>query len=224
MSVREKADRPVTVVVFGLGRFGTALALALVEQGVEVLAVDEDLTLVERWADELTRVVAADSTDHQVLRQLGVSNFDSAVVAIGDNIEASVLTVLALAESGVTDIWAKAITRNHGRILERVGATTVVYPEFSMGEQVARMLAGGMLDYLELDDDNCIARTLAPEALWDKPLAESEPDRRYGITVVGIKLAGEEFAPAHPETVVRQDDHVVVSGPKLAVEKFCRLR
>ena len=224
MSARAKADRPATVVVIGLGRFGTSVALALVQQGVEVLAVDEDLKLVEKWADELTRVVAADSTDHQVLQQLGIDSFDSAVVAIGDNIEASVLTVLALAESGVSDIWAKAITRNHGRILERVGATTVVYPEFSMGAQVARMLAGSMLDYLELDDDNCIARTVAPAVLWDKPLAESEPDRRYGVTIVGIKLAGEEFAPAHPETVVRQRDHVIVSGPKPEVEKFCRLQ
>ena len=120
------------------------------------------------------------------------------MVAIGDNIEASVLTVLALAESGVTDIWAKAITRNHGRILERVGATTVVYPEFSMGEQVARMLAGGMLDYLELDDDNCIARTVAPEALWDKPLAESEPDRRYGSPSSASRSPERRLHPLTP--------------------------
>ena len=93
-----------------------------------------------------------------------------------------------------------------------------------MGTRVARMLAGSMLDYLELDDDYCIARTLAPEVLVEKPLAESAPDRQYGVTVVGIKLAGAEFAPAHPETVVRQHDHLVVSGPNFEVEKFCRLR
>ena len=135
------------------------------------------------------------------------------MVAIGTDIEASVLTVLALAEAGVPDIWAKAITRKHGQILERVGAHHVVYPEFSMGERVAHMLTGGMMDYIEFDDEFSIARTLAPPFTWDKTLAESAPRSKHGVTIVGVKRTGEDFTYARPETTVSRHDHLIVSGP-----------
>ncbi len=213
-----------TVVVIGLGRFGAAVAESLVGLGQEVLAVDEDHVLVDRWADELTHVVQADSTDDEALRQLGVGGFDRAVVAIGADIEASVLTVLALAEAGVPDIWAKAITRKHGQILERVGAHHVVYPEFSMGQRVAHILTGSMIDYIEFDDDFSIARTRAPRLTWDKTLADSSPRTHHGVTIVGVKRAGEDFTYARPETMVQRHDHLIVSGPTRNVEKFCSLR
>ena len=181
-------------------------------------------TLVERWSDELTHVAQADTTDDEALRQLGVANFDRAVVAIGADIEASVLTVLALAEAGVPDIWAKAITRKHGRILERVGAHHVVYPEHSMGERVAHMLTGGMMDYIEFDDAFCIARCLAPQETWGKTLAESSPRTRHGVTIVGIKRQGEDFTYARPETSIDRHDQLIVSGPIKEVERFCTLR
>lgn len=222
--VRLRRDNNVSVVVIGLGRFGTAVAQALVGMGQEVLAVDEDARLVERWADEFTHVVQADSTDDEALRQLGVADFDRAVVAIGADIEASVLTVVALAEAGVPDIWAKAITRKHGRILESVGAHHVVYPEYSMGERVAHMLTGRMLDYIEFDDEFSIARTLAPQESWDKSLAESAPRTRHGVTVVGVKRQGEDFTYARPETVIARHDQLIVSGPTPKVERFCNLR
>ena len=213
-----------SVIVIGLGRFGTAVADSLVRMGQEVLAVDEDPALVERWADDLTHVVRADTTDEQALRQLGVADFDRAVVAIGTDIEASVLTVLALSEAGVPDIWAKAITRKHGAILERVGAHHVIYPEYSMGERVAHMLIGGMMDYIEFDDQFSIARTLAPSFTWDKTLAESAPRSKHGVTIVGVKRSGEDFTYARPETTVNRHDHLIVSGPTDKVEKFCNIR
>jgi trk system potassium uptake protein TrkA len=212
------------VAVIGLGRFGTAVAEALIRLGHEVLAVDENGVLVERWADELTHVVQADSTDEQALQQLGIGDFDRAVVAIGTDIEASVLTVLALAEAGVTDIWAKAITRKHGQILERVGAHHVVYPEFSMGERVAHMLTGSMIDFMEFDDGFSIARTLAPRMTLDKTLAQSSPRTHYGVTVVGVKRQGEDFTYARPETMVHRHDQLIVSGPTQKVERFCSLQ
>jgi trk system potassium uptake protein TrkA len=212
------------VVVIGLGRFGSAVADSLVRMGQEVLAIDEDPALVEKWADDLTHVTQADSTDEQALRQLGVSDFDRAVVAIGTDIEASVLTVLALSEAGVPDIWAKAITRKHGAILERVGAHHVIYPEYSMGERVAHMLTGGMMDYIEFDDDFSIARTLAPSFTWDKTLAESAPRSKHGVTIVGVKRTGEDFTYARPETLVNRNDHLIVSGPTDRVERFCNLQ
>ena len=224
MLARNKKNDAVSVVVIGLGRFGTAVAESLVNLGQEVLAGDENRDLVERWSDELTHVVQADTTDDEALRQLGVGDFDRAVVAIGADIEASVLTVLALAEAGVPDIWAKAITRKHGAILERVGAHHVVYPEFSMGERVAHMLTGSMHDYIEFDDQFSIARTNAPQMTWDKTLAESAPRTHHGVTIVGVKRVGEDFTYARPETEVHRHDQLIVSGPTEAVEKFCGLR
>ena len=221
---RSRNTAPTSVVVIGLGRFGSAVADSLVRMGQEVLAIDEDPALVEKWADDLTHVTQADSTDEQALRQLGVSDFDRAVVAIGTDIEASVLTVLALSEAGVPDIWAKAITRKHGAILERVGAHHVIYPEYSMGERVAHMLTGGMMDYIEFDDDFSIARTLAPSFTWDKTLAESAPRSKHGVTIVGVKRTGEDFTYARPETLVNRNDHLIVSGPTDRVERFCNLQ
>jgi trk system potassium uptake protein len=218
-----RTNSHTSVVVIGLGRFGIAVAQSLVRMGHEVLAIDEDAELVERWSHFFTHVVQADSTDEEALRQLGVGNFDKAVVAIGTEVEASVLTVLALAEAGVSDVWAKAISRKHGQILERVGATHVVYPESSMGERVAHLLTGSMIDYIEFDDDFSIARTRAPQLTWDRPLSESAPRSHYGVTVVGVKRSGQDFLHARPETTVHRGDQLIVSGPTRAVETFCSL-
>jgi trk system potassium uptake protein TrkA len=214
----------VSVVVIGLGRFGSAVAESLIHLGHDVLGIDEDRTLVDRWSDHLTHVAHADSTDDEALRQLGVGQFDRAVIAIGTDVEASVLTVLAVAEAGVTDIWAKAITRKHGRILERVGAHHVVYPERAMGERVAHMLSGSMMDYIEFDDEYSIARTDAPQMTWDKALSDSAPRRHFGVTIVGVKRDGQDFTHALPDTVVKPHDQLVVSGPSRKVEAFCALR
>jgi trk system potassium uptake protein TrkA len=221
---RNKTPDSVSVLVVGLGRFGAAVAESLVNLGQEVLAIDQDAALVDRWSDELTHVVQADATDEEALRQLGIGDFDRAVVAIGTDVQASVLTVLALVEAGVPDIWAKAITREHGKILERVGAHHVVYPESSMGERVAHVLTGRMIDYIEFDDQFSIARTYAPQETWSKALAESSPRTRHGVTVVGVKRHGEDFTYARPETRVERHDELIVSGPTRKVERFCNLR
>jgi trk system potassium uptake protein len=211
------------VVVIGLGRFGTSVALSLLRLGHEVLAVDEDPALVQRWADEMTHVVSADSTDEDALRQLGVAGFSRAVVGIGTDIEASVLTVLALAELGVKEVWAKAISVKHGQILHRVGAHHVVYPETAMGERVAHMVSGAMIDYIEFDDGFSIARTKSPQEAIGRTLGESALRTHYGITVVGVKRPGEDFAYARPETEVHPDDEMIVSGPTQKVEAFSAL-
>ena len=211
------------VVVVGLGRFGGALARSLVRMGHDVLAIDHDPALVQRWASELTHVVEADSTDPEALKQLGVSTFSRAVVGIGTHIEASVLTVLSLIEVGVTDVWAKAITKQHGKILERVGASHVVYVETAMGERIAHMVSGAMIDYIEFDDGFAIARTTAPAESCDKKLGESALRTKYGITVVGVKRPGQDFTYARPETKVHRGDQLIVSGATDQVERFCAL-
>ena len=224
MARKVRTNAHTSIVVIGLGRFGIAVAQSLVRMGHEVLAIDEDGELVERWSHYFTHVVQADSTDEEALRQLGVGQFDRAVVAIGTEVEASVLTVLALVEAGVSDVWAKAINKKHGHILERVGATHVVYPETSMGERVAHLLTGSMIDYIEFDDAYSIARTRAPRMTWDKTLADSAPRSHYGVTIVGVKRGRQDFIHAQPDTMVREKDELIVSGPTPAVERFCGLK
>ena len=211
------------VLVIGLGRFGSAVASSLIRQGREVLAVDTDPILVQRYADELTYVVQADATDDEVLEQLGVRDFEHAVVAIGQDIEASVLTTLSLAQADVKNIWAKAISHKHGEILDRVGAHRVFYPETSVGEQVAHLIVGGMSQYLELEDGFAIARTLAPKEMGDRTLEDSGVRTKYGVTVVGIKRVGQDFIYAKPHTVVDPRDELVVAGATRKVERFCAL-
>jgi len=208
-------------VVIGLGRFGTAVAESLRRLGHEVLAIDQDPALVQKWADEFTHVVQADSTDEDALKELGVNDFHRAVVGIGSHIEASVLTVLALVDLGVDEVWAKAVTKKHGRILKRVGADHVVYPESAMGERVAQLVTGTMSDYIAFDDGFAISRTKAPVEAFDRTLGESKLRGRYGITVVGVKRVGEDFAHAVPGTEIRMGDELIVSGPTDKVERFC---
>ncbi len=155
----ENPGSPVLVV--GLGRFGSAIAQTLTTLGHEVLGVDSDEEVVQAHADVLTHVVAANCTNTVSLRQLGVEEFTHAVVGMGD-IEASILTCVALVDLGVENIWAKAISDAHGRILERVGAHHVVYPESDMGERVAHLVTGRMMEYIQLDDDFALVETRAP--------------------------------------------------------------
>lgn len=222
----KRRTRPVhssTVLVVGLGRFGSAVAESLMHQQVEVLAVDEDGARVQRYADDFTLTVQADATDGEAMRQLGVRQLESAVVAIGSDIEASVLTVITLVEAGVERIYAKAITRKHGKILENIGATHVIYPEHVMGKRVAHMVTGGVKDYLEFEDGFAMVRTYAPRETWNVTLAEAAVRSTYSVTVVGIKRSGEDFTYAVPETVVHEGDELVVSGTTENVERFSSL-
>lgn len=211
------------VVVIGLGRFGGAVAESLIRLGHDVLAIDENADLVQRWSDKITHVVQADATDGEALSQLGVQDLGRAVVAIGTDIEASVLTVLALHELGVDEIWAKAITAKHGQILQRTGAHHVVYPEAAMGERVAHLVTGRMIDFIEFDDGFAIAKTSTPAEAAGASLESSGLRTKYGITVVGIKRPGTDFTYARPETMVERGDLLIVSGPTGLVEKFASL-
>lgn len=208
------------VVVIGLGRFGGAVAQSLAELGHEVLGIDENAEIVQSWADRLTHVVQADTTDSETLRRLGVQDFPRAVVAIGTDIEASVLTVLALTELGIQNIWAKALGPKHGRILERTGAHHVIYPEADMGRRVAHLVASKMIDFMELDDGVAIGKTRVPAAEAGRTLAECALRRRYGITVVGVKRPGRDFVHANSETVLEAGDLLVISGTTQQVEAF----
>ncbi|GAA1847414.1 potassium channel family protein [Asanoa iriomotensis] len=208
------------VVVIGLGRFGGAVAGSLQQLGHEVLGIDIDPKLVQEWSERLTHVAEADATDEDALRQLGVPDFTHAVVGIGTHMEHSILTVLALVELGVPHIWAKAISTKHGKILASVGATKVIYPESTMGERVAHLIGSRMIDFIEFDDDFAIAKTRVPRGVVGQTLAQLGLRRKYGVTVVGVKEPGKEFAFATPDTVIPENATLIVSGKATKVEKF----
>ncbi|MFJ8533564.1 potassium channel family protein [Streptomyces sp. NPDC093591] len=211
------------VAVIGLGRFGSSLANELMRRGWDVLGVDTDPHLVQRLSDDLTHAAVADCTDPEALRQLGVHEFSSAVVGIGTDIEASILISANLLEAEVPNIWAKAISRQHGQILERLGVHHVVLPEHEMGERVAHLVTGRMLDFIEFDDDYALVKTVVPEVATGMPLGESQVRTKYGITVVGIKRPGEGFTYATAETVITKGDVIIVTGKTQAVEAFAEL-
>lgn len=220
---RRGGDLSGGVVVVGLGRFGKSLALELVEQGIEVLGIDGDPRVVQSLAGRLTHVVEADSTNEEAMRQLQVSEFTRGVVGVGTDLEASILSASVLLTCGVRDVWAKAISHAHGRILNQIGVHHVVRPEHDMGKRVAHLVSGRMMDYIEFDDGYAIVKTMAASELHGRSLADSAPRSKHGVTVVGVKRPGEGFAHATPETIVEDGDVLIVSGERKRVERFSEL-
>ncbi|WP_337061970.1 potassium channel family protein [Kineococcus sp. G2] len=212
------------MVVIGLGRFGRSLALELMEDGqVDVLGIDSDPKLVDELAGHLTHAVVADSTREEALRQLSVHEFDRAVVGIGTNLEASILTVSTLLQFGIRNVWAKAISDSHARILTQLGAHKVIRPEHEMGLRVAHLVRGRMLDYIEFEDGYAMAKTLAPAPMVGQTLAGAKLRSTYRVTVVAHHRPGEGFTYATPETVLAADDVIIVSGQIRDVEAFSAL-
>ncbi len=211
------------VLVVGLGRFGGALARSLTELGYSVLGVDSDPGLVQECSQWLTHVVQADATSADAMRQLGAPDFGTAVIAIGTYIEASILATSLLVDQGVPRVWAKAITRAHGRILERVGAHRVVFPERDMGVRVAHMLVGRTIDYIQLDEGFALLERPTPRELYGQTLQGAEVRKRYGVTVVCVRPDGGAWTFATADTVVGERDVLVVAGERRLVERFARL-
>jgi trk system potassium uptake protein TrkA len=217
----EKVGRHAVLVV-GIGRFGSAVAEELELLGHEVLAMDASEQLVQSFASKVTHVVSGDATDPEVLDAIGVGQFSHAVVAIGDNMEASILCVAALAEAQVPNIWAKAITASHARILGLVGATRIVFPERDMGVRMAHQVTGQMIDYIEIDDDFALVETGPPTGEVGKTLQDAQLRARYGVTVVAVKPEGGSFTYTTPESLLEAGSVLLVAGQKSDVERFAR--
>jgi len=209
--------------VIGLGRFGSALADTLIDMGHEVMGLDANADIVQEASLRLDHAAQINATNINALEQIGAKHFPIAVVGIGDDVEASILTTAALADLGIRSIWAKAITQSHGRILERVGAHHVVFPEHDMGQRVAHLLTGRMMDYMELDESFAIVETTAPAEMVGKSLRDTQIRKRHEVTVVCVKPAGETFTYATPETVINADDVLLIAGETPRVTKFAEL-
>jgi trk system potassium uptake protein TrkA len=181
----------------------------MVERGREVLGVDASAERVQHFADRLTHAIHVDTTDEEAMRQIGAADFQQAVVAIGTDIESSVLTTVLL-------------SRDHGRILERIGAHHVVYPEADMGERVAHLVSGSMLDYIKFDDTFALAKLEVTEPLGQGSLGDLGLRARYGVTVVGIRSPGADFTYADRDTVITPGSLIAVAGRLEDVDRFAQ--
>lgn len=212
------------MAVLGLGRFGRSLALELMSQGGEVLGVDASDSVIQKVSSRLTHTVVADTTDEETLRQVSVHECDRAVVGMGSDLEASLLTASALVNLGIPSIWAKATSNSHARILTQIGVHHVVRPEHDMGKRVAHLVRGRMIDYIEFDDGFAMVKTAAPEFALGKPLGGSGIRDSHGVTVVAVKHQGGGFTYATAETVLQPGDTIIVSGAVRDAERFADLR
>jgi trk system potassium uptake protein len=223
LAERRRPQRGDRVAVIGLGRFGGQVADALVRLGHEVMAIDIDGRTVDRWTDRLTYVVEADSTQARVLRQLGINEFTRVVVGIGSALEASVLSVLALVELGVPEIWAKSTSNRHSRILSAIGASRVIFPESAMGDRVAHLLTSRTLDFTEFHHSLAVAHARAPAELYGRTVAESSLRQRYGVTVVAVQAPGADFTFAGRDTRIEPESLLVVAGRPEQLERFATI-
>ncbi len=208
-------------VIIGLGRFGSSLGRELIQLGHEVLGIDKDEEAVQDMSGILTYAVSADCTDEETLRSLGVRNFDCGVVAIGDDIQSSILTTILLKDLDVKQVVAKAMTELHGRVLEKIGVDRVVYPERDMGIRVAHQLVSpNLLDYIELSKEYTIAELAVPQCLDGKSLHDLNPRARFGCSIVAInKPNGIIIAPTATDVLSLRDVMVII-GTNEQIEDF----
>ncbi|MDR6863737.1 TrkA family potassium uptake protein [Phycicoccus sp. 3266] len=208
------------VLVIGLGRFGGAVAVELQRLGHTVVAVELDAARAESFLGKVAKIVQADASQPAAMGNLKARNFKLAVVGIGSSVEASVLCAMNLVDAGIPTIWAKALTPEHQRILERIGVQHVIAPEADSGRRVAHLLNGKLMDYIEFDDGFAIVKMRPPQEAIGFTLAQSAIRSKYGVTVVGVKSPGQDFTYAVPETKVSGHDTLIVSGPTSLIERL----
>lgn len=210
---------PDSILVIGLGRFGAALATTLDHLDRQVLGVEKDPELIRTWSGRLP-LVEGDATNPEVMAQLGVQDFHTAVVGVGTALEASVLITGNLVDFEVPQIWTKAISAEHGRILRRIGAHHVVYPEHDAGLRVAHLVSGKMLDFIEMEDGFTIVKMMPPRELHGFTVGQAQVRKRYGVTIIGVKPPGQPFRYATDETRIDAKDVLIVSGDTALLERF----
>lgn len=210
-----------SVLVIGLGRFGSAAARELERIGHEVLAVDRDEAVVNEVAPDVTQAVQLDAVDEGALRSIGASEFQVAIVAISSAIEASIFATMALKQLGVEHVIAKAATTLHGAILERVGADRVVFAEREMGQRVAHSFAiPGVLDYLDIAPRFGIVRVRPPEPWVGRSLKDLDLPVRVGVSPIAIRRGKEVTLNPHRDMTIQADDELILMGADEKLERF----
>lgn len=208
--------------VIGLGRFGSSVAITLKDLGHEVLGIDRSEALAHALSHSLTHVVQADATDEDTLKALGLRNMDAVVVAIGDDLQASILVTLLLKEVGVRQVIAKATNDLHGKVLLKVGADRVVYPERDMGARVAHnLVATNILDYIELSPEYSIVEIEASDWMIGKDLRKLDLRARFGVNVMAIKRGDKKIIVSpKADDEVEAGDILVIIGDNQSLKRL----
>ena len=210
--------------VIGLGRFGGSIVRELRELETDVLAIDVDEERVNEFADIATETVICNTTDETVLKNLGLRNFDNVIVAIGDNIQSSILTTLLLKDLGVKKVTVKAQSDYHARVLDKIGADVVVHPERDMGRRIAhRLVSSSVLDYLELSDEHSIVEIYATEKLSGQSLLDLDIRAEYGVSVIAIKRGADIIVSPDPTVNIKDTDVLIVIGKDNDLNRFEKL-
>jgi trk system potassium uptake protein TrkA len=207
-------------VVIGLGRFGSSVALGLMALNQSVLGIDRDRALVQELSDNLTQTIALDATDEDALRSIGIDDFDTAIVAIGQDFESNILITVLLKELGLRMVICKALNQRQKAILLRVGADQVVLPEQEAGERLARQLQMPLvLDQLQLEPGVSVTELRCPAGLAGHTLGELDLERRFGVSVLAIKGQRMRISPSQDE-VLSTGDMLIVLGPDTAIQQL----
>lgn len=208
--------------VIGLGRFGSAVALNLIERGYTVLGIDRDPTIVQNLADRITQIVALDSTNEDALRAVDITSFETVVVAIGTHFENNLMTTVTLKGMGVNRVVCKAVNERQQQILLRVGADEVVLPEHEAGARLAwRLAEPRVLDHLDLGSGFSVAELRVPSWLVGQSLMLSGLRKRYGINVLAVKRGAQMIVAPSSDLVLARDDMILVIGADQAISSFC---
>ncbi|MBS4008911.1 MAG: TrkA family potassium uptake protein [Clostridium sp.] len=211
--------------VIGIGRFGASVAAKLYEMGYDVLAIDTSESRIDGIVDRVTHAVVADSTSETALKSLGISNFDVVIVAIGQDIQASILTTLVLKEMGVKQIVTKALTEQHGKVLQKIGADRIVFPERDMGVRVANNLAAtNVLDFIELSPDFSIVEFIATAEMVGKSLKELDLRARFGVNVLAIRTADKNISVSPGASdKIQAGDLLIMVGENTSLQKMSEI-
>lgn len=211
--------------VIGLGRFVASIAAKLYEAGQEVMGIDINNELVDDGKVFVTHAVVLDSTDDESLKSVGIHNFDYVIVAIGNDMQASILTVMLLKEIGVKQVIAKAINKRHGQLLEKVGADWVIHPERDMGERVAhQLLSPNVLNYIELSKEYNIEEIIIPPSMKKKSLRELDLRAKYNVNAIAILRNENLIISPSPDQIIQNGEKLVVIGHREDLNDFANIK
>lgn len=213
---------PKQYAVIGLGRFGTSVARTLYDLGQEVLAIDMVEERLKDVANEVTHTLIADTTDAMALKDTGIENFDVAIVAIGENVQANIMTTMLLKEMGVKYVVAKALNRMHGLVLEKIGADRVIFPERDMGKRVAHNLVNAnLVDFIELVEGFRIIKVIASTEMVGQTLQDLNFRVKYGVNILLIKrTSGETLVFPGAKDQIQEGDILVMAGEKNVLDRL----
>jgi trk system potassium uptake protein len=211
--------------VIGLGRFGLSIASKLFEAGQEVMGIDIDEERIDDGKLTLTHAVVLDSTEEESLKSIGIRNFDYVIVAIGNDMQASILTALLLKDMGVKKVIAKALNKRHGQVLTKVGADWVIHPERDMGERVAhQLLSPNVLNYIELSSEYNIEEIMIPPGITSKTLRELDLRAKYNLTAIAVVNNENIIISPSPDQILQEGDKLVVLGNRENINEFANIK